>query len=175
MTRELTSPTSDAAAALATQPGFLAQIAFSDFVRLSSRGTVAWSGNEWTGWDLKVSGLALDPGRPASAGVMVIGDHDLSMSALVLGEGLAGREISIWRYFAPAIADDDPVLVFDGVAGRVSGGRTRQVTVQLVARESTVLFAPRRYMTRETGFNALPAAGQVIPFNGEKYVLEPER
>jgi hypothetical protein len=30
-------------------------------------------------------------------------------------------------------------------------------------------------MTPETGFRGIPAAGKVLVFNGEKYILQPER
>ena len=128
MTRDLSSPTSTASAALVTQPGWLIEIKLDTFVRLSSRGTVSVMGNEWVGWDVKDSGLGLDP---------------------------------VW--------------VFHGIAGAISGGLGRAISVPLIARESSTLFSPRRRMTRETGFNALPAAGGIIVLNGEKYELQPER
>ena len=175
MTRDLSSPTSTASAALVTQPGWLIEIKLDTFVRLSSRGTVSVMGNEWVGWDVKVSGLGLDPGRPSSGGSLALGDGDLTMTALILGFADPVIEISVWRYFAEAIADDDPVWVFHGIAGAISGGLGRAISVPLIARESSTLFSPRRRMTRETGFNALPAAGGIIVLNGEKYELQPER
>lgn len=175
MTRSLSSPTTSASAATVTRPGYLVQIGFDDLVFLSSRGTVDVLGNEWTGWDVRISGLAHDSGNPAGGGTMTLGDADQSMSTLVLAQGLSGRDVTIWRYFAEAIDEADPVMVFDGLAGGVSGGHGRPIVVQLVARESTVLNSPRRRMTTEEGFHALPAAGQVMAFNNQKYVLEPER
>jgi hypothetical protein len=171
--RTLSTPTSAAASALVTQPGYLVEIGFATPLRLSSRGTVSALGNAWTAWDVEVSGLAHDPARPATSGALTLGDQDLSLSSLVLGAE-RGCEVRVWRYFAEAIDEPDPVLVFDGVAGAVSGGSDRRVQIQLVAAENTVLFAPRRRMTRETGFSALPPAGKVIAFNGERYTLQPE-
>lgn len=171
--RTVSTPTSDAASALVTQPGYLVEIGFTTPLRLSSRGTVSVLGNTWTAWDVQVAGVAHDAARPATSGTLTLGDQDLSISALVLG-GVAGRQLRVWRYFAEAADEGDPVLVFYGVAGGASGGAGRKVQIQLVAPESTVLFAPRRRMTRETGFSALPAAGKVITFNGERYSLQPE-
>lgn len=173
--RTLTTPTSDAAEALGTQPGWLVEIGFETPLRLSSRGTVEVLGNTFTGWDVQVTGIAIDAAKPATAGTLTLGDHDQSISALVLGEGLAGREVRVWRYFAEAVEDDDPVLMFYGVAGASSGGAARRVTAALIAREASVLYSPRRYLTRETGFSFLPPAGKVITFNGERYQLEGER
>lgn len=173
--RTLTTPTSDAAAALITQPGWLVEIGFTTPLRLSSRGTVEVLGNTFVGWDVQVSGIAIDAAKPATSGSLTLGDHDQSVTALALGEKLAGREVRVWRYFAEAIDDEDPVLMFYGVAGASSGGAGRRVTVPLVAREASVLFSPRRYLTREVGFSFLPPAGKVIPFNGERYTLEGER
>jgi len=175
MSRSLSTPTTNAAASTVTRPGYLVEIAFDSFVRLCSRATLYILGNEWVGWDVQVSGLASDVGKPAVSGSLTLGDADQSISALALAQGLAGRAVRVWRFFADAVADDDPVLVFDGVAGAVSGGMSREISVQLVAREATVLYSPRRRMTEEVGFHALPAAGQVFSFNGEKYLLEPER
>ena len=175
MSRTLSTPTSDASLSLVTRPGYLVEIGFEEPLRLSSRGTVEVLGNTWTAWDVRVSGLAHDGGRPATAGQLVLGDSDQSITALVLGEGVAGKEVSVWRYFADAVEEADPVRVFHGVAGSSSGGADRTVQIALVAREATVLFAPRRYMTSETGFHAIPAAGKKITVNGENYTLEPER
>lgn len=175
MTRSLSTPTSNASLVLVTQPGYLVEIGFETPLRLSSRGDVAVLGNDWTAWDVRVAGMAHDGARPATSGSLTLGDHDQSITALVLGEGVAGREVSVWRYFAVAIAEADPVRIFHGVAGGASGGAGRTVQIQLVARESTILYAPRRYMTPETGFTGIPAAGKVLVFNGEKYILQPER
>lgn len=174
MTRTVSGPTTTASGQLVTRPGYLVEIGFDPFLLLSSRGSVTAMSNYWTGWDVRISGLANDADRPAGGGSMTLGDADQSISAMVLSQGLAGREVTIWRYFAGAVADADPVVVFNGIAGRVSGGMSREITVALVARESSTLFSPRRYMTKETGFSALPAAGQVFVFNNEKYVLQPE-
>lgn len=173
--RTLSTPTTDAAIALVTQPGVLVEIGFDTPLRLSSRGDVAVLGNDWTAWSVRVSGLSFDPAKPASGGAVVLGDHDQSITALVLGEGVAGREVRVWRYFAEAIDADDPVMVFSGLAGAASGGADRSVSIALVARESTTRYSPRRYMTRETGFSAIPAAGKKLTFNGQLYELKPER
>lgn len=173
--RALTTPTTDAAAALVTQPGYLVEIGFSTPLRLSSRGTVAVLGNTWAGWDVQVGGIALDATRPAPSGTLTLGDHDQSISALVLGQGVAGKEVRVWRYFAEAVDDLDPVLVFHGVAGGSSGGAQHEVQIALVAREATVLFSPRRTLTPEVGFSHLTPAGKTVTFNGERYVLQPER
>lgn len=175
MTRTISTPTSNASLELVTRPGYLIEIGFDTPLRLSSRGDVTALGSAWTAWDVRVSGLEHAGSKPATSGSITLGDHDESISALVLGEGVAGKEVSVWRYFADATAEADPVRVFSGVAGGSSGGAERRVQIQLVAREATVLYSPRRYMTRETGFNALPAAGKVVTFNGEKYILQPER
>lgn len=175
MTRSLSTPTSDASLSLVTTPGYLVEIGFEEPLRLSSRGTVEVLGNTWTAWDVRVSGLAHDGAKPATAGALTLGDADQSITALVLGEGVAGREVSVWRYFADAVDADDPVRVFHGVAGSSSGGGDRTVQIQLVAPEATVLYAPRRYMTAETGFHAIPAGGKKLTFNGQVYTLEPER
>jgi hypothetical protein len=136
---------------------------------------VAALGNDWTAWDVVVSGLSFDPAKPANGGSIILGDHDQSISALVLGEGVAGREVRVWRYFAEATDSDDPVMVFAGLAGSASGGAVRAVTIGLVARENTTLYSPRRYMTPEVGFTALPPAGKKLTFNGTIYELKGER
>lgn len=175
MTRTLSTPTSDAAIALVTQPGVLVEIGFDTPLRLSSRGTVAALGNTWTAWQVQVGGISFDPAKPATGGTLVLGDHDQSISALVLGEGVAGVDVRVWRYFASAIDDPDPVMVFAGIAGSASGGAARSVQISLLAREASVLFSPRRYMNAATGFSALPAAGKKLTFNGQLYTLQPER
>lgn len=173
--RTISTPTSDASLALVTQPGVLVEIGFATPLRLSSRGTVEVLGNTWTAWSVRVSGLSFDPAKPAAGGSIVLGDHDQSISALVLGEGVAGLPVRVWRYFAEAIDAADPVMVFSGLAGRSSGGADRSVSIALVARENTTRYSPRRYMTRETGFSAIPAAGKKLTFNGQLYELKPER
>ena len=85
MTRSLSTPTSSASLVLVTQPGYLVEIGFETPLRLSSRGDVAVLGNDWTAWDVRVAGMAHDGARPATSGSLTLGDHDQSITALVLG------------------------------------------------------------------------------------------
>ena len=174
--RTLSSNVEAASELRVTTPGYLVEIDFDPPLLLSSRGDVtSFLGQDWQAWDVSISGLGLDGQKPGQGGTLTLGDHDLSISSLVLGQGVAGRDVFVYRYFGDAVeSEDDAVLVFQGVAGKASGGMSGRLQIALLVRETSVLFSPRRYMTSEL-FSAIPAAGETITFNGQKYTLNPEK
>lgn len=175
--RTLTVATETALGQVVTQPGFLVELELDTPLRLASRGDVADAiGASWTGWHVVVTGLGLTANRAGVAGTVVLGDHDLSISAALLNVS-AGFPVRVWKYAFEALAEEasDAVQIFDGISGEYSWSLAdRAVTLQLLARETSALFVPRRYMTPETGYHALPPAGKIYQFNGQKYTLEQE-
>jgi hypothetical protein len=121
-------------------------------------------------------GIGNDIGKSSQSGQIKVGDADLAVSALVLAQGIAGREINIWKFYGVAPALADPVQIFAGVgdsAGLDSSAAT--VTVSLIQRGARELYAPRRFMTRANGFSVLPVPGSIVPWNGVNFKLEAYR
>jgi hypothetical protein len=175
MTRTISAALTTAIGLDVVAPGYLVEIAFGTPLRLSSRGTLSWSGSAWTAWDVRVQGLGISAGQSSGAGSLSIGNADYSVSALVLGEGIANRVVNVWAFYTESPATADPVHVFAGVADDAQIDPTRGVvTVSLVQTNARALFAPRLYITPESGFSHLPAPSTVIDWDGERYVLAEE-
>ena len=176
MTRSISGALTTAIGLDVVSPGYVVEIAFATPLRLSSRGTLVWSGNTWTTWDMRVQGLATEAQGSASGGSLVLGNADYTISALVLGEGVANRAVSVWKFYGDTTpAAGDPVKIFAGVADDAAiDPNNGTVTLKLVQTNAQALFAPRFYITPEMGFSFLPAPGSVIDWDGERYVLAEE-
>jgi hypothetical protein len=171
--RTLSPATTAGVAGPVTAPGYFVEILFAGPLRVSSRGTLVWSGNTWTAWDVRVSGLAFDGAASAQNGTLILGNTDLSIGALILNEGIADRTINVWSFLGDAPATADPVQIFAGVGDTVAIDPDRgTVTITLQQSAAGVLYCPRRYITRENGFSVLPPVGTLIPFNGETFQIE---
>lgn len=177
MTRTISAALTTAIGLDVVAPGYLVEIQFATPLRLSSRGTLSWSGNTWTAWDVRVQGLAADAGGSSASGSLLLGDADYTIAALALSEGVANRPVNVWKFYGDtAPATGDPVQVFAGVGDGVDLEPNRgMVTIRLVQTNARALFAPRFYITPEAGFTYLPAPGTVIDWDGERYVLESEQ
>lgn len=177
MTRTVTAALTTEIGKSVVSPGYLIEIGFASPLRLSTRATIAWSGNTWTTWDARVQGLSTEGSGSTSGGSLTLWNGDYTISALVLGEGVANRSVKCWKFYGDsALTTSDPVQIFVGVVDDAEIDPTRgTVTLQLVQTNAAALFAPRFYVTPENGFNYLPAPGTVIDWDGERYVLDPEQ
>lgn len=172
--RTLGGATTTEVGAAVTRPGYLIEIAFSTTVRLSSRGTIDWSGQTWSAYDCSVRGLAADSAEVQTDGALDIGNADLAMSAYILGDGVSGRAVRVWKFYGDATALADPVLLFDGIADEAVIADDGRVSITLQQAGGRTLYCPRTYITPDAGFNWLPAQGQKITWNGETITLTPD-
>ncbi|MDD3676526.1 hypothetical protein [Thauera propionica] len=172
--RTLSAATQLATARRITRPLYLIELGFSPAARFSTAGNVAWSGTPWSGgYSVQVTGMSAD-GSGTQGGRIRIGNPDGLMGALVLGQGVAGRSVRIWSGDAEALADEDPVLIFDGEMSAAEVGDDF-VTLELSAYGAGTLFAPRRFIGPATGFNQLVPAGAQIRVGNVVYTLERAR
>ena len=173
MSRSLTGAVNTAIGNAITQPGYLVQIGFSVALRLSSRGDVVWQGNTWLDWDIEVGGIDVDGTSSEQSGSLTLGNTDNVIGALLLVEGIAEKEVNIWKLYGDAPAASDPVLMFSGVGDGYSllpdAGKA---TITLEQQAAQTLYTPRRYITRSAGFSALPPVGTAIMWNGERFFLQ---
>lgn len=162
--RTLTTATQTATEQTITAPAFLVEIVWGTIIRLSSRADQSWGGNSWTGGRL---------GRVqvGEAGSIELINSDLAYSALVLNEGAADIGCRIWKFYGDNPAEDDPVLVFDGVTDGADIGPDR-VRLTLARQSARTLFSPRRFIGPMTGFNHLRPAGSKATWGGQTYILE---
>ena len=176
MARTLTGTVTTAVGAAVTRPGYLVQIDFTSPLRLSSRGDVSWNSLSWGAWDVRITGLAIDGAASAQDGSLVLGNTDYTVGALVLGEGIAGRAVNVWKIYGETPALTDPVLVFSGVAdGAAINPDGGDVTIGLQQAGGVTLYCPRTYINRASGFSWIPADGTLIQWNGETFRLSREK
>lgn len=154
-----------------TQPGYLVEIQFpSGVVRHSTRGLTSWNSFVWVASTVKVSGLE----GAGQKGRLEWFDADNAMRTIILADGINDQRVRIWKFYAGALATNDPVLVFDGV-GDGANMRQGRVSVGLVRTGSRTLMTPRYRIGPATGFNHLAAEGTVIQWAGRTLRLERRR
>jgi len=123
-----------------------------------------------------VSGLGGDAQNSSLTGQLDFTDTDNSVGSLVLEWGVGDREVNVWKFYSDdTLGTSDPVYL-----GQMRGGdcsmnpSTAQVTIGLIMNNMATLFSPRTYLTKENGFSQLAAAGQIIQWGNEKFVLQPD-
>lgn len=158
-----------------TSPGYLVEINFSTPFRISSRGDINWDGKVWITWGFDVQNLDTDAARSSLQGSLNLLNTDLSLSTLVLNEGIADRSIKIWQFYGETPGLFDPQPYFFGAGDEAAIDPTSgRCTITLMQSGGVTLYAPRSYITREAGFNFLPAVGTIIHWGGEQFRLERE-
>ena len=174
--RTLTAAVTTATTGPVTAPGYFVEILFSTPLRLSSRGTISWGGNPWTGWDVRPSGLVANAEQSTTRGSLVLGNTDYSIGSLVMNQDIVDRAIRIWKFYGSSPAAADPVEVFSGVGSDFLLDPTQGTcTISLQQAGGRSQFSPRRYITAEQGFSFLPSTGTIIHWNGETFILEASR
>lgn len=167
--RVISAPATAALVGDVTTPGYLVEIGFSSPYRASSRGTVTWNGGIYiaAGFSAQIS--------PGDTSVRFF-DADLTLTTIVLTDGIENRTVRVWGFSAEAPGYADVWPLFDG-RGVSADGNSSNVALTIKAagvfRESP--YIPRLYITKEAGFNWIPAAGKVVNFGGERFVLEEAR
>lgn len=171
-------PLSDAqqarTSATITRPGYLVELNFSTPLRYSTLGNVHWAGKVFTGRALlTVTGLSSGMGN---APRIAVGNLDGGLGQVLLAEGAQNVGINVWSFYADAGAETFlladglgasvalPVPEFSGVVDSVDIGDVVSFACAVDAAKNTKL--PRRFMTAESGFFRLRAAGEVIAQEG---------
>lgn len=175
MSRAISPGMTAEVARLITLPGLLVEIAFQPVLRLSSRGAVTWSGRSWIPWHIKSSGLGIDGSVSSQQGTLTLGNTDLEIGVLVLEQGVADRAIKVWTFYGDAPGADDPVQAFGGVGDSASIDPSNG-TCQIALRpaQGVTLYSPRKFMTKEQGWNFLPASGSAITWGRVTITLKAE-
>ncbi len=155
-----------------TLPGYLVEIGFTTPFRASTRGDITWNGSVFITYGFSVD-VNIDAGRSALGGSITFNNTENAIGTLVLLEGVADRTVKIWQIYGdtPGLYDVVPLLF--GVGDEASIDPTSgRVSVSVMQAGGATLFAPREYITREAGFNQVPATGTIINWGGEQYRLE---
>lgn len=164
--RPLSAATQAATQKTITTPAWLVEIVWTtSIIRLSSRGDQSWGGLTWTGGRLGPVAVS------EQGGSLALVNSDLAYSAIVLADGAADVPCRVWHFYGDAPAEDDPVLVFDGVTdgAEIAAGAVR---LHLVQEHARTLFSPRRFIGPGTGFGHLRPAGTVLNWGGQTITLE---
>jgi hypothetical protein len=152
-----------------TCPGYLVQLGYSATLYLSTMGDISYSGQAWSGANIKLSGISAD-GAGSNKASLTLGNADGAYGALVLNEGASDIEVVVWACYAGATATGDAVQVF---AGATDGADidAEKVTLQLAAQKNKTLYCPRVFIAKPI-FNFLQPAGTKIVAGNETYTLE---
>lgn len=159
-----------------TKPAYLIEIQTSPVVRLSTNGDVTWNSQLWSAVsDIRVSSLHYD-GTARQQVNLEIADQDGQYTTLFLSQNINSQGLKIWATDQGALATDintNAVLVFDGAIGRLQfSDMPAWVTIEGVSFHTGILYAPRRMIGRETGFNHLIPSGTTIQAGATTIKLE---
>jgi len=176
MPRVLSAGFTAALSAPVTVPGYLVEINFATPFRMCSRATITWNGLTWSRWGVELRGIVTDGAQSAISGSLLMENTDNTLGTLILGEGVADRAIKIWQIYGETPNVIDALFLMQGVGDSASIDiNAGTVEVSIMQSGGATLYTPRRYITREEGFQAIPANGTVVQWAGESYVLEGDR
>jgi len=174
--RTLTASLQDRVEDPVTRPGLLVEISFDDPLKLSSRATLDWNGSTWIGWHIDARGIQVDARNGGFSGGLTLGNTDLTVSTLIMGEGVADRPISMWVFYGDAPSVDEGLVMYSGVCGSSRldfSSAMVQLSIEVGGGRTT--YSPREYMTKYRGFSLLPADGTLITWDGEVFELRGDK
>ena len=114
-----------------SQPGLFLSLGFTTPLYYCDRAagtTRTWNTLTWTAADFEVSDYSLDQGIVQKISLNFV-DPDYSLSALLLNQTSADKNVKLWYFDSAATATIDPILIFDGLIDDASGGDNRQLRV----------------------------------------------
>jgi len=159
MPRSVSSATVAKASANVSQPCYLLQIDWIGITtRMCTHSTIG-------------AGLSVtfdQTGRPSS---VTLADPDAAYRTLALGSGLSDRRVQLWKAYIGALANADPVALFDGYADgfdNFQGRTTFALDYSMTSRQ----FTPRERIGPNIGVNFLGAPETRINWANQILVLQ---
>ena len=117
--RPLTSAMQSAVSRVYTEPGAFLEITLPTSPtpttrRYNDRGAnVVWDGQTWLGGDVDVENVSVSGGLVDAMSIKLFDETQLLLVDL-FSQNPIGARVRAWIFEAPALATNDPVLVFDG-------------------------------------------------------------
>ena len=152
--------------ARSTRPGILVQLGDT---HLSSRGTLSYAGQTWTGSGIALRGTAAD-GTGASTIQLSIDDTTNTWPARILAGVAVDLSCDLWLIYLNASGAIEAQHEFSGVVRQVSvtAGEAQQVQIEATSAAPDVGWTPRiswrsRYAVRR---------GAQVKIGTETYILE---
>lgn len=158
-----------------TKPVYLLTLGFSPVIYLSTGPDIIFNTNTYVGSLITLSSFTWTPEGGQTGDIIFLNDENSIATALILGGSIADVTVEIYQtYMLAAGGNTTPIKVVGGVLD-ASTITPSQVIVRVVSSRSKSEYLPRRYYTKNEGFNFLPTDGQLITWNGENFILEAER
>lgn len=152
-----------------TQPIRLIMLGFDAPIYASDGVALAFDGHAWLASDIEAVGLTDKDGK------IRLPNHDLSASALVLGQGVSGRAVEVWELYGTApFSADSGRLLFAGVMDSVPViGDFVEITVKSSGDGTSR--APRLPLSLWFGSDGLLAPGTTVAWDGHSITLGAQR
>ena len=163
----LTPAMQAATTARITRPLHLVRIDATPPLRFCTLQTLTLMGESWQEAGLQISGLGGD-GAPS----LVFTDPDSAIATAVLQGLLDDAAVTLWAGDAAALADTDPVIVWQGATDGASIDPAGRVTLNLSTATAATLYAPRLLYGPALGMNTMIPAGAVIKVGDNTYTVE---
>lgn len=153
MGKTLSTQNQNASQARIIREQFIVDLGFSTPQRLSSRETLTWNSNSYTGADMRGSSIDLD----GKSGALRIHDEDYALVPYFISEGTAGITVTVRQLYgeSPYGLSDADVLFTGELGAWVENDNV--ISVRMI--EPQVLYFPNIYINAENGFNHLPPKG----------------
>lgn len=133
MSTSLTSAMSTALGRTVYEPGIFVEIGFSTPVRIHDRqGTKTWNSLTWSAADVRLTDLAVDNGAAQRCSLSLF-DSDNSI-AQQCRSATGDVAVKVWLFDRSALANADPVQIFEGMISTSSGGDTRRLRIDASVR-----------------------------------------
>lgn len=163
--KTLSGPHTTALGAAVTKPAWLVQIDFATPLRMSSLGTISWSGQTWTAAGVSVEGLMVEAFRVQ--GSVVIQNLDGVIGNTILTDGIQDRNVTIYSYDGGATAAADVQWMASAVcAGATVGVEQARINLRHVFE---FVASPRTYANALGGFTYMMKPDTVIRVDGVDY------
>lgn len=143
-------------------------------LRYSSQNTVQLLGAEYIEGDFNRPSFQVNNNGELN-GAIEFGNADLSMTALIIKEGLRGKKLKVWQVFGQApYSEDNVVCLFDGYVDSATRSSNLTWRLMLKAVGGYLSLVPHHVIAPPL-CNHLPEDGKVIQWNNQIITLETRR
>lgn len=171
--RDVASDTLLEAAKVHVEPYHLVSI-------VTTGGTLYYSDGQETvfgGNTYIVSGVKVDPmtwsGTGKQTGSITLMNDDMNIEiAIILSTGVADAPVKVWKTYRTGVGTyTTPVLMLDGFLDS-SEITPEEVRITILSSNSTTVFVPNRYFTKDEGFNFVPKPGSTVTVANDVFLFE---
>jgi hypothetical protein len=172
VTRTLAGDVSPEIIKTSVKPFHIAKLEFGTATAyVSESQEVVFEGFTYISGGLNVGSMSWDVRGVQKAGLFLVDDNGSAIS-LALNNSIADTPATLWLvYSLSPTTNSTPTKL---VEGYLSPGKISEDGIDLTIEQLNTAqeHFPRQYVTKGTGFDNLPRAGQIVTWGDERFLLE---